>query len=159
MDRAVREGRVAANPALRLRVPGWRSTPPAVLTHDQAASLFAGPNRPGAEGIASGGSEPCRTGANHTGPGRNESERTTSHPAGVEATTPDGSEATKTPPDLEGAARTGPGQTGTPEDPQELQQRAILKLLYDTGIRVGELVALDVDDLDTERRTLVVIGK
>lgn len=44
-------------------------------------------------------------------------------------------------------------------DPHELQRRAMLELLYATGVRVGELVGLDIDDVDTERRTLVVLGK
>ncbi|THJ66963.1 tyrosine recombinase XerC [Arthrobacter echini] len=44
-------------------------------------------------------------------------------------------------------------------DPRELQRRAMLELLYGSGVRVGELVGLDIDDLDLERRTLVVLGK
>lgn len=36
---------------------------------------------------------------------------------------------------------------------------ALLELLYATGVRVAELTGLDVDDLDTSRRTLTVVGK
>lgn len=39
------------------------------------------------------------------------------------------------------------------------RNRAILELLYATGIRVGELTGLDVDDIDHDRRTLRVLGK
>ncbi len=42
-----------------------------------------------------------------------------------------------------------------------LQRRdtAIMELLYATGIRVGELCGLDMDHLDTGRRTVRVLGK
>jgi integrase/recombinase XerC len=44
-------------------------------------------------------------------------------------------------------------------EPLALRNRAIVELLYATGVRVGELAGLDVDDLDSDRRTLRVIGK
>jgi integrase/recombinase XerC len=44
-------------------------------------------------------------------------------------------------------------------DPISIRDRAMLELLYATGIRVGELVALDVDDLDLGSQVVRVMGK
>ncbi len=43
--------------------------------------------------------------------------------------------------------------------PVGLRDVAMLELLYATGIRVGELVGLDVDDVDRERNVIRVFGK
>jgi len=43
--------------------------------------------------------------------------------------------------------------------PVGLRDRLALELLYGTGIRVGELVRLDVDDIDRGRRLVRVLGK
>ncbi len=43
--------------------------------------------------------------------------------------------------------------------PRDLRDRAVLELLYATGVRVAELCGLDVDDVDRERRVVRVLGK
>ncbi len=42
---------------------------------------------------------------------------------------------------------------------RELRDLAIIDLLYSTGIRVGELVNLDISNVDLEQRECVVFGK
>jgi integrase/recombinase XerC len=48
---------------------------------------------------------------------------------------------------------------GDREDPVGLRNAVVLELLYASGIRVSELVGLDVDDVDRGRRLLRVLGK
>jgi len=45
------------------------------------------------------------------------------------------------------------------DDPIHIRNRAILELLYASGIRVGELVALDAEDLDLGSNLVRVMGK
>ncbi|WP_446664043.1 tyrosine recombinase XerC [Flexivirga sp. B27] len=44
-------------------------------------------------------------------------------------------------------------------DPVHLRDRAMLELLYASGIRVSELVGLDVDDIDRRDLVMRVVGK
>jgi len=48
---------------------------------------------------------------------------------------------------------------GEAPTPIELRDRLILELLYASGIRVGELCGLDIDDVDDARQVLRVVGK
>ena len=45
------------------------------------------------------------------------------------------------------------------DDPVGVRDRAIIELLYGSGLRVAELCGLDLGDLDLDRRMLRVIGK
>jgi len=44
-------------------------------------------------------------------------------------------------------------------DPIHVRDRAVLELLYASGIRVGELAAVDIDDVDLDQRVVRVMGK
>ena len=51
---------------------------------------------------------------------------------------------------------------GTPESDGgvlQLRDKAILELLYSSGIRVSELVGIDIDDLNLQNLTVKVLGK
>jgi integrase/recombinase XerC len=45
------------------------------------------------------------------------------------------------------------------DDPLTLRDRAMLEVLYSTGIRVGELVGMDLEDIDTVGEVVRVRGK
>lgn len=54
------------------------------------------------------------------------------------------------------AAATAAADDGSPVGIRDV---TVLELLYATGVRVGELVGLDVDDVDSDRRVVRVLGK
>ncbi|GGG07259.1 tyrosine recombinase XerC [Rhodococcoides trifolii] len=61
--------------------------------------------------------------------------------------------------DQAAAALTAAESGAAQDDPLALRDRLVVELLYSTGIRVGELCGLDVDDVDLGRRLVRVIGK
>lgn len=53
----------------------------------------------------------------------------------------------------------GAGGDAPTDGPLTLRNRALLELLYSTGARISEAVGLDVDDVDTEARSVLLRGK
>lgn len=53
----------------------------------------------------------------------------------------------------------GAGGESTADGPLTLRNRALLELLYSTGSRISEAVGLDIDDIDTEARMVLLRGK
>jgi integrase/recombinase XerC len=62
-------------------------------------------------------------------------------------------------PDEAARLMTAPDPDGTAAPAVALRDRLVVELLYASGIRVSELVGLDVDDVDRRRRVLRVLGK
>jgi integrase/recombinase XerD len=53
----------------------------------------------------------------------------------------------------------GAGGDSEADGPLTLRNRALLELLYSTGARISEAVGLDVDDVDTHSRSVLLRGK
>ncbi len=53
----------------------------------------------------------------------------------------------------------GAGGDSPSDGPLTLRNRALLELLYSTGARISEAVGLDVDDVDTHARSVLLRGK
>jgi integrase/recombinase XerD len=53
----------------------------------------------------------------------------------------------------------GAGGDSEADGPLTLRNRALLELLYSTGARISEAVGLDVDDIDTHDRSVLLRGK
>ncbi len=142
-----RRGWTTSDVGLRLASPAARRPLPAVLsavqTHellDQAAacaqSLPTG--EPGSDAVGDPG-----LGRPHREPATGSDATEQGQPGGI-------SDGCRSP-----AADPGAEQRRV----RDLRDLAALELLYATGIRVGELVGLDLDDVDGSRRTIRVLGK
>ncbi|MDG4808356.1 tyrosine recombinase XerC [Micromonospora sp. WMMD1120] len=73
--------------------------------------------------------------------------------------TPTGRPATAPTPTERAPADPPPTSEGSPAEAVALRDRALLELLYATGVRVSEVCGLDVADVDHGRRVIRVFGK
>ena len=87
------------------------------------------------------------------GPGRNRRR------AGRQAADAGPSAAQKPELDQVLALLAGAGGDSPSDGPLTLRNRALLELLYSTGARISEAVGLDVDDIDTHARSVLLRGK
>ncbi|WP_417218845.1 tyrosine recombinase XerC [Arthrobacter sp.] len=132
MGWALREELITTDPSLRLRSPKNAKRLPHVLQASQMERLLVADEDSGTS------SSELQT------PGPYQSHHVESPGEPLTASTDAGS----------GEVSLTPRQQGVAD-----RNRAILEMLYATGIRVGELVGLDIDDVDHDRRTLRVLGK
>ena len=58
-----------------------------------------------------------------------------------------------------GEDKTAPATIASPEELMALRDKALLELLYGSGLRISEALGLDVDDVRPGSKALVVMGK
>ncbi len=129
------QGHLSSDVSVRLKTPKIHRALPKVLSQEQARTLIEGPGqdapaRPEAGGTAS--PAPLGVGGVPAEPGG----------AGASA-----------------GRAVNAGSVGEERTPEALRNRAMVELLYATGIRVSELCGLDLGRLDMRGCTVRVVGK
>ncbi|WP_433791779.1 tyrosine recombinase XerC [Actinoplanes sp. CA-252034] len=153
---AHRTGLAPDDPGAQLASPRAHRGLPTVLSADQAASLMNPPTR----------EEPGRTRNITRESGKDtaaaqQGARTAGEETGEDAGTAAGNARTAQR-DAGTAGESGeaaPREAGAGGDGLEIRDRAVLELLYATGIRVAELCSLNRADVDHARQVVRVFGK
>ncbi|MFG3696457.1 tyrosine recombinase XerC [Micromonospora sp. NPDC047620] len=153
---AHRAGLLPTDVAGALASPRAHRDLPSVLRADQAAALVEAPGRsaPGAstpDTVAGSRPRVPASGGRLTAPG--------SASGPTETDTADGDAAAHA---AGGTAKAGTASGATADGTAEavvLRDRALLELLYGTGVRISEACGLDIADVDHARRVVRVFGK
>ncbi|OZG52712.1 tyrosine recombinase XerC [Pseudoscardovia suis] len=137
-------GIIASDPAQSLTTPKLPQTLPAVLTPEQARAMMdaADARAAQAERIAQA-EDTAQAGNPRSGSVR---QAGSVRRAGHDASRSKG-------------GTTAVARTAELEEAIEVRDAAIVEVLYATGIRVAELVSLDIADIDFSQRTMRVTGK
>ena len=139
-----RTGRASTDVGARLQTPRRGRPLPTVLRADQADDLMSAASAAaGRSGKAGDNAQP--------GPSSEPLSRETG-PDAAPGSSHAGDGRGHQPEPSDGAA-------DEPSHAVRLRDAAMLEVLYATGVRVGELCGLDIDDLDAEHRLLRVTGK
>jgi integrase/recombinase XerC len=162
-------GRLSRDPGPLLGTAKVPRRLPQVPRQDQmAAVLSAAGSRPGSSAgsggggrSAGGGGSGARNSGGESGCAGNTGWRNSSGGNSGRGNSDGGNSGARSSGGRSSEGRSSEGQSSGRGAEAELALRdaAIMELLYATGIRVGELCGLDVDDLDEGRNTVRVFGK
>jgi integrase/recombinase XerC len=169
---AHRTGRLAADPGAHLASPRAHRDLPTVLRADQAAALVTSPARaktgrsPNDEATrpfdatADRKPEDQTAGSSDNQPDRGPEDQPPHRSDNQPGRRPEDQAAGRFE-DRAGrrAGDRAAGHEAGTDDPEALRDRAVLELLYATGVRVSELCGLDRADVDEVRRVVRVFGK
>ena len=154
-----RTGRAPTDVGARLQTPRRGRPLPAVLRADQAQELMSVASAPPSTEAPQGGrgaSAAARSASGDTERADLAARAGAGAGRRVAAGASPGAER-------DAAADPGNAERSPEDDPAagalRLRDAAMVEVLYATGMRVGELCGLDVDDLDAEHRLLRVTGK
>lgn len=164
-----RTGRASRDVGARLQTPRRGRPLPAVLRADQAQDLMSAASA-ALDETASGRSGREAVGASTDARGKGQPRTGLGAERMAAGNDTDGRSTSRRPGAAGADSWHGPGRSdgddsGRAVDPDpadtaaRLRDVAMVEVLYATGIRVGELCGLDVDDVDAERRLLRVTGK